>query len=1017
MSQHHNSTLLEAISQHIAAIFEEAQNTVVNHHKNLTKLNKIYSEVAQIEDGRDGILGFTEIISVMVLRLVNSKKGPAADRTAKFVAEFINHIHDKGKYFASHASCEIEEEEEEPSYNSAEIFTEQLVHGLLAKGSNAKDKNIRYRSVDLASKILLSLAQINRPLYYDLRKIFSERIDDRADWAIREQASRALCIFYRVDDPDELPEENLPQLSEVLVGKLAFDPKEEVRLAVLRNLVVNEETLPAILNRTRDISVLVRKAAYNVLEKNVIIGDEQDKDEDLELGITHPRKLTLVQRDMIIRNGLGDRDKYVREAAGKLFYKWVQTVSLGQGSGNNPQDDSDLSRTVQLLGLLNLRTNDKLPQAVQHLFEHTRIKVIFNASEWKSLTPVTIFLARIYAKYCLEHELPDILDEMLPEATALGFLLHEHFGSLVASISLFQEEDSHFDLDDEARGLHQDAIENNEFITSEILKLALYLDYGDEAGRRNMEHEIYEILGHDKLINSSSLIPPCIELLAELASNDYDLIRAVDSKIVKSLLPDADSDLTKSLSNSLNIAENPTSRQKGKARECSPEANSERKDNAIMHCLCIVEAMLQLVNVQLKEDSPLIRNIGNCLIYPAMKRRKNDEIKEKCYRCLALLALVSESVARVTALEFFMHRIPPGSIPEELNLLAAQATFDMIMWYGRDFMITAVNLEDLISCFINALDKHKRNDDMRAVLCEGLVKLMNNDILVDEQITILLVENYFSPKHAHNQNLKQCLSFFFQWYCSQNPDNQEKISKTFILVFNKLVYTMRKTNLESSVPKLRQFAGMMLAWTHPKYLQKNNEENQVDDTCVHFRMAFDVVKELIRKDSKLQKEHKRILCQDVLQKLYLPNNVDEVEVRYLDMLLDKVFSVRPLPDGHSKRFFSNFHKAFQKKYEIELASLSTEDFRTLEKYWAENAFLDSIISEPLSCKPTSAAHSDFSDSDTEPNRGGRNDTVSTSPSQRGKKRRASSVSSVENHEVAKNKKRRLEVDTSDSGEQ
>jgi hypothetical protein len=101
----------------------------------------------------------------------------------------------------------------------------------------------------LASKILFRLAQIkfvhhcilfkfnswlsySRPLYYDLRKLFSERIDDKADWAIREQASVALCTFHRVDDPTELSERNLPQLSEVLVEKLGCDSKEYVPIPI-----------------------------------------------------------------------------------------------------------------------------------------------------------------------------------------------------------------------------------------------------------------------------------------------------------------------------------------------------------------------------------------------------------------------------------------------------------------------------------------------------------------------------------------------------------------------------------------------------------------------------------------------------------------------------------------------------------------------------------------------------------------------------------------------------------------
>ena len=50
------------------------------------------------------------------------------------------------------------------------------------------------------------------------------------------------------------------------------------------------------------------------------------------VGVTHPRALTIAQRELIVRNGLGDRETAVRAAAGKLVGTWVDAVGSGKGS-------------------------------------------------------------------------------------------------------------------------------------------------------------------------------------------------------------------------------------------------------------------------------------------------------------------------------------------------------------------------------------------------------------------------------------------------------------------------------------------------------------------------------------------------------------------------------------------------------------------------------------------------------------------------------------------------------------
>jgi len=45
--------------------------------------------------------------------------------------------------------------------------------------------------------------------------------------------------------------------------------------------------------------------------------------------LQHPKQLTISQRELIVRNGLGDRQAPVRAAAGKLIGIWVDVVGGG----------------------------------------------------------------------------------------------------------------------------------------------------------------------------------------------------------------------------------------------------------------------------------------------------------------------------------------------------------------------------------------------------------------------------------------------------------------------------------------------------------------------------------------------------------------------------------------------------------------------------------------------------------------------------------------------------------------
>ena len=91
-------------------------------------------------------------------------------------------------------------------------------------------------------------------------------------------------------------------------------------------------------------------------------------------GAAHPRALTISQHELIVRNGLGDREPTVRAAAGKLVGAWVDAVSVGTKKGAVLED------VLAFLGTFDLRESAVVEDALLSVFV-TRVDV-FDALEF-----------------------------------------------------------------------------------------------------------------------------------------------------------------------------------------------------------------------------------------------------------------------------------------------------------------------------------------------------------------------------------------------------------------------------------------------------------------------------------------------------------------------------------------------------------------------------------------------------------------------------------------------------------
>ncbi|KAJ3760874.1 nuclear condensing complex subunit [Lentinula raphanica] len=951
----------------IYSIFDQVQNTSANHQKNIVALHRLFVNLSQLR-GRNSagdtiLIGerkFEQAMFDIILRVLQFKKGAAGDRVAKFFGGFMKCINEKS------GQDPIDPDDFDGfdvAYTPAARFTERLLKNVLLKGLGAKEKTVRFRIIQLCSELVFNLGEIDTDIYYQLRDALLNRIKDK-EWNIRMQAGIGLCKFYGIDEPEDLRENNLEPLSEVLFESLACDNQGEVRRAILVNLPLNKTTIPLILERTRDVEEKTRKLTYTVLETNVTTMDDENNQ---VIGFAHPKVLSIEQREMIIRNGLGDRDATVRAAAVKLIEKWVETADMtskDQENGDEPQG------LIGLLKLFDLCTDKLVADAIIRLFESDPRHVddiTFGDNYWSTLTPETAFLVRICVDY-YKGQIEQIerndaviakaearLEAILPVVTSFAFRLQEHFNALVEGLRYHGQVAS--TLDDEARVLQEDDLADKKFMVIEMLKIAISLDYGDEIGRRKMDSLIRkspcsnmafaradlilfegDMLTHDFL--PEDLVPPCMEVMTQLSTSERDLIRVVAIEVVQSLRDPGDNE-DEDAENQQDVdpdasfeSEAPVStptRQKNampKPREEMSEAERAHADKIDKRCLCICQSMLERVNGTLENNSSL-DGIVKELIYPAVQR-KDNESRIQGFRCLGLISLISKNIANM-ALPFFIKQMKIDQNPEDLRVIILQVVFDILMKYGQAMMVEPYSSAAWVGHFTELLEREETSEEFRAVLCMGLAKLALPAVLVDAIIMKLLLIDFFSPQNIKNQKLKQCLSFFFQAYCASSLGNQEMISSLFSPVFCELCDMNSKLDDGEEMASMGQIAGIILDWTHPKKLY-----------CLHIDIARDIIKELLNSDSKLFKEHKKVLCQ-LLSKLHLPEVLDEDKAHFVNLLLDKVPSCRPLGDAVSKNAFSKFQVTFNSKYEKQLEGLSAEEYLSLEKHQAEAQFLNDII--------------------------------------------------------------------------
>lgn len=383
---------LDGVATAMGHVFQDAQHNLSSHRKLVVVLRNI--QLRAIDLGYED--GFTLKFTRLINKILRLKKGEqVADRIAKFCSLFVATMQkEEASNKEQSASDESESDSDDLDETSASKFVDYLIHHLL-RGILAKDKNVRYRVVQLLAYLVNYITEIDEELFEALHFSLSRRLHDKEP-TVRIQAIVAISRFQFFDITGS---EGLNSATERLIEALQHDDSPEVRRAALLNLVKNETTIPLLLERARDVNAINRRLVYSRTIKEI---------HDF-------REIDVGARENLLKWGLNDRDQSVQKAATRMLsHHWYETVN------------EDL---LELIDSMKVADTSVMDSAMSFFFESRDDKLEsleISKDTWKELTVEKAFLIRAFYDHCNKERMYHTIDKSFPESIELAETLSKY---------------------------------------------------------------------------------------------------------------------------------------------------------------------------------------------------------------------------------------------------------------------------------------------------------------------------------------------------------------------------------------------------------------------------------------------------------------------------------------------------------------------------------------------------------------------------------------------------------------
>jgi len=466
-------------------LFVESQNST-NQHQLVKAFKELYN--------KSPFDSFWPDFRYLVLHpLIVYERDQTVEKMIDFIAKAVTVValelnKGKEKEKKSKTSNEADDEEEEEDMHPLLL---NFIEFLLDHHS-AKERGPRFRVCQLITKLLQNLgegAKIDDSLFDRIYCCMIERLRDKCPM-VRVHAVLALT---RLQDPAD--EEC--SVTKAYIILMTRDPNVEVRRIILTSLAPSAQSLPAIIERTRDVKDTVRRTAFNVIAEKIPL-----------------RALTIEQRIKLLQDGLNDRSDLVRIAcASKLLQTWLLACD---GS------------TLKLLDRLDVQASVKTcDSAIKELFKTQSVFDVveqFNILDEKSLMPVTSLTPEsvFYWRAVVQHvagagaQYDEQLDTVRPNCVEFCNFLEEVSQTLVDCTDL----DKMLDI---------------EFTIEQLLQILLCMELSDQASRKRVSQLLNNLLLCDHV--GSSLVDALLPCLAQLYTDPEELVKVLAEVISEILSP------------------------------------------------------------------------------------------------------------------------------------------------------------------------------------------------------------------------------------------------------------------------------------------------------------------------------------------------------------------------------------------------------------------------------------------------------------------------------------------------
>lgn len=299
----------------------------------------------------------------------------------------------------------------------------------------------------------------------------------------------------------------------------------------------------------------------------------------------------------------------------------------------------------------------------------------------------------------------DALDELIPSISSHVIRIEKLFKLSIAGMdpdSMLSEEEA------EMSKIGYD------FVLTQLLRIAMVLDYSDEVGRRNTFSSLRKMLSSSLL--DEIHVANIVEVMRKTSIDERDFARIV-VEIITDMISESDP---------------PSASQE--PVEADDITDAERyimKMNAISRCLEIIRCVLEKLDGDLN-SLPSLVGLLNELVLPATKI--GDEtllsIQYRSYACLALFCLLDRGLA-VEHYPTFRNGFDEAE-GTDIKILCLKSMFDLVALYGASIMGRG-NAQDALKPLTDAVQYP--SEAVNSVAVQGVAKLILMGQVDDDKVS------------------------------------------------------------------------------------------------------------------------------------------------------------------------------------------------------------------------------------------------------------------------------------------